>query len=49
MRIRNAIEQLGGTLTDVIRTRIYVKDISQWERIGKVHSEFSAILNHAIQ
>lgn len=40
MRIQNAIEQLGGTLEDVIRTRIYVKDITQWEKIGKAHNEF---------
>ena len=40
MRIQNAIEQLGGKLSDVIRTRVYVTDISQWDRIGKAHLEF---------
>ncbi|WP_341227688.1 RidA family protein [uncultured Arcticibacterium sp.] len=40
MRIQNAIEQLGGELKDVVRTRIYVKDIEQWDKIGKAHSEF---------
>ena len=34
-----AIEALGGQLKDVIRTRIYVTDISQWEEISTVHGE----------
>lgn len=33
-----AIEALGGRRTDIIRTRIYVTDIRQWEAIGKVHA-----------
>ncbi|HTF35357.1 MAG TPA: RidA family protein [Myxococcota bacterium] len=37
--IRAAIEALGGQLTDVVRTRIFVTDISQWEAVGKVHGE----------
>ena len=37
--IQAAIEALGGRLTDVVRTRIFVTDISQWEAIGKVHGE----------
>jgi len=37
--IANAIIQLGGSLNDVIRTRIYVTDISQWSEIGKAHGE----------
>lgn len=36
----NAIEKLGGKSEQVIRTRIYVTDISQWEAIGKAHGEF---------
>jgi enamine deaminase RidA (YjgF/YER057c/UK114 family) len=35
-----AIEALGGKPTDVVRTRIYVTDISRWKEIGAVHSEF---------
>lgn len=35
-----AIEALGGKATDVIRTRIYARDISQWREIGQVHAEF---------
>jgi enamine deaminase RidA (YjgF/YER057c/UK114 family) len=38
--IRAAIEALGGTLGDVVRTRIYVTDISKWEEVGRVHGEF---------
>ena len=38
--IKNAIESLGGSLSDVVRTRIYVKDISHWERVARVHGEF---------
>lgn len=37
--IMNAIEKLGGSLQDIIRTRIYVTDISQWAEIGKAHGE----------
>jgi enamine deaminase RidA (YjgF/YER057c/UK114 family) len=34
-----AVEALGGKATDVVRTRIYVTDISRWEEIGGVHGE----------
>ena len=37
--IKNAIEHLGGSINDVVRTRIYVTDISQWEAIGRAHGE----------
>ena len=35
-----AIEALGGRRDDIVRTRIYVTDISLWEEIGRVHAEF---------
>ena len=38
--IRDAILALGGQLSDVSRTRMYVKDITMWEEIGKAHGEF---------
>jgi len=37
--IQLAIEDLGGTLDDVVRTRVFVTDISQWEAAGNAHRE----------
>jgi enamine deaminase RidA (YjgF/YER057c/UK114 family) len=39
-RIQKALEELGAGLSDVIRTRIYVTDISRWREVGAVHEEF---------
>ncbi|UCG61227.1 MAG: RidA family protein [Candidatus Zixiibacteriota bacterium] len=38
--IQAAIEQAGGRLEDVIRTRIYMTDISVCEEVSRAHSEF---------
>ena len=38
-KIAAAIEQLGGTLRDVVRTRVYVSDIAHWEAVARVHGE----------
>ena len=37
--IQAAIESLGGKLTDVIRTRMYVTDVSRWEEVARVHGQ----------
>ena len=37
---RQAIEQLGGTLNDVIRTRIMLTNIEDWRAVANVHGEF---------
>jgi enamine deaminase RidA (YjgF/YER057c/UK114 family) len=37
--IAGALAQAGAELRHVVRTRIYVTDISQWEEIGRVHGE----------
>ena len=37
--IRQAIEQAGGSLDDVVRTRMFVTDIERWPEIGRAHKE----------
>ena len=38
-RIEIALQQTGATLTDVVRTRIYVTDIARWREVAAVHAE----------
>src|SRR3569832_794926 len=39
-KVQRALDQAGGTLLDVVRTRMYVTDISQWEVVGRIHEEY---------
>jgi enamine deaminase RidA (YjgF/YER057c/UK114 family) len=38
--IREALERAGAKLTHVVRSRMYVRDVNDWEAVGRVHGEY---------
>lgn len=46
-KIEQALAECDGSLADVVRTRIYVTDIDQWEEIGRAHRKFFAGISPA--
>ena len=46
-RVEAALEQAGARLQDVVRTRIFVTDISRWREVGQAHGEVFGLIRPA--
>jgi enamine deaminase RidA (YjgF/YER057c/UK114 family) len=47
LKIEKALQDAGSELTDVVRTRIYVTDISKWEEAAQAHAEICGTIKPA--
>jgi enamine deaminase RidA (YjgF/YER057c/UK114 family) len=45
--IRTALERAGATLEHVVRSRLYVRDVKDWEAVGRVHGEYFGSIRQA--